>query len=87
MIQTLGFTSFGGKGVPWRGTVPFRPNYVPSSPENAHARAHRIRDVQLLDRCLVRAQTLLRDLHFDGDERGNGSDKSLDGWVDEQFLC
>ena len=38
---------FGGKRVPWRGAVPFRPNYLPSSLENACARACCIRDVCL----------------------------------------
>ena len=74
---------FGGRSIPWSGAVPFCPNYVPSSPENSRARACRVRDVRLRERRLAWAQNLLRDIHFDGDERGNGSDNSLDGWVDE----
>ena len=74
---------FGGRSVPWHGLVPFRPDYVPSSPENTCARARRICDIRLQENRLVWAQTLLRDLHFDGDEWGNESDDSLDGWVDE----
>ena len=78
---------FGGRSVPWRGTVPFYPDYITSSPENARARVGRIRDVCLWENRLARAQTLLRDLHLGGDERGNRSDDSLDGWVDQYFLC
>ena len=74
---------FGGRSVPWCGTVPFRPDYVPSSPKNVRARARRVRDIRLWERRLARAQSLLRDLHFDGDDQGNGSDESLDGWIDE----
>ena len=74
---------FGGRSIPWCGAVPFHPDYVPISPENARARARRVRDVRLRERNLARAQNLLCDLHFGGDERGNGSDDSLDGWVDE----
>ena len=40
-------------------------------------------DVRLRQRHLEWAQTLLRNLQVDGDERGNGSDDFLDGWVDE----
>ena len=76
---------FGGRSVPWRGAVTFHPSYVPSSPENAHARARRIHAVHLRERRLAQAQALLRDLHFDGDERGNGPDDSLDDWLDEQW--
>ena len=82
-LATYSRPRFGGIIVPWRGTVPFRPDYVPSSPENARARARRIRGVCLRERRLAQAQTLLHDLHFGGDERGNGSEDSLDGWVDE----
>ena len=39
--------------------------------------------VRLRERHLAWAQTLLRDLQFGGDERGNGSDDSLDGWIDD----
>ena len=74
---------FGGRSVPWRGMAPFCPNYVPSSPENARARAHRVCDVRLQERCLARAQALLSNLHFDDVVWGNGSDDSLDGWVDK----
>ena len=74
---------FRGRSVPWHGVVPFCPAYVPSSPENERARARRVRAVCLRENRLARAQTLLRDLHFGGDEKGNGSDDSLDGWVDE----
>ena len=76
---------FGGRSVPWHGVVPFRSNYVPSSPENARARIRRVLDNHLRENRLERAQTLLRNLHFGG-ERGNGSNDSLDGWVDE-FFC
>ena len=53
---------FGGRSVPWRGAVLFRPNYVPSSPENACARARRVHDVRLRERRLARAQTLLHNM-------------------------
>ena len=52
--------------------VPFRPDYLPSSPENARATAHRVREVCLRENRLARDQTLLRDLHFGGDEQGIG---------------
>ena len=67
------------------GAVPFHLDYFSSIPENVRARAHHMRDVRLRERRLARAQTLLHNLHFDGVERGNGSDSSLDGWVDEYF--
>ena len=63
---------FGGRSIPWRGAVPFRPDYVPSSPENARARGCCVRDVRLRENCLARAQTLLRNLYFGGDGRGMG---------------
>ena len=74
---------FGEKIVPWRGTVPFRPNYLPSSSENVCARARRICGVRLRENRLARDQTLLHDLHFGGDERGNRPDDSLVVWVDQ----
>ena len=39
--------SFGGRSVSWRGTVPFCPNYLPSSPVNARAGLCRVCDVRL----------------------------------------
>ena len=80
-LETCYIPHFGGRRVPWRGDVPFRPYYLPSSPENAHARARRVHDVHLRENRLARAQTLLCDLYFGGDERGNRSDDRLDGWV------
>ena len=82
-LETRSRPRFGGIIVYLRGAVPFRPNYVPSSLENVRARARHICDVPLWERRLAWAQTLLHDLHFDGDEQGYGSDDSLDGWVDE----
>ena len=82
-LETRYRPRFRVRSVPWCGAVPFRPNYVSSSTENGRTRACRIRDVCLLERHLARDQTLLRDLHFDGDEWGNESDASLDSWVDE----
>ena len=46
-------------------------------------RARRVRGIRLRENPLARAQTLLCDLYFGGDEQGNGSYDSLDGWVDE----
>ena len=73
---------FRGRSVPWRGAVPFRPNYVLSSPEKARP----VLCVCLRERRLAQTQALLHELHLDGDERGNGSDDSLDGWNDAQWL-
>ena len=61
---------FEGRSVPWRGVVPFRPYYIPSSLENARARAPHVCYVRLWERHLARDQALLRNLQFDGDERG-----------------
>ena len=58
------------------------PIMFPVVRKNAHSRARRIHDVRQRERRLARAQALLHDLHFDGDEWGNGSDDSLDGLVD-----
>ena len=74
---------FGGRSFPWRGAVPFRPDYLPSIPVNAHARARRVRDVCVRENLLTWFQTLLRALHTGSDERGNRSDNDLDGWVDQ----
>ena len=71
---------FGGRSAPWRGTVPFRPNNLLISPEKARPVLY----VRLRERRLALAQALLRDLHLDGDKRGNGLDDSLDGWNYEQ---
>ena len=61
---------FGGRSLPWRGDVPFRPDYLPSSPVNARATAHRVRDSHLQENSLAQAQTVSRDLHTGGDKRG-----------------
>ena len=58
--------------------VPFRPDCITSSLENARAWARRVCDVFLMEIRLSRDQTLLRNFHFHGDERGNGSD---DSWM------
>ena len=82
-LETHSRLLLGGRSVHWRGAASFRPNYVPSSPENTRARVRRVCDVCLQERRLAQAQTLCRDLHFGGDKRGNGSDDRLDDWVDE----
>ena len=65
---------FGGRSAPWRGAVSFRPDYLPSSPKNARARARRVRAARLQENRLAQTQTILRDLQFDGDERhGRGA--------------
>ena len=74
---------FGRRSVPWRGAVPFCPNYLPSSPVNAGTIAHRVCDVCLQENCLAQAQTLSRALRTGGDKRGNRYDEDLDGWVDQ----
>ena len=74
---------FRGRSVPWHCKVPCCPAYVPSSPENERARARHVCTVCLWENRLEWDQTLFRDLHFGGDEKGNGSDDSLDGWVHE----
>ena len=53
---TLSRPRFGGRSVPWRGVVPFCLNCVPSSPENARARAPHISYVCLQEKRLARAQ-------------------------------
>ena len=32
-LETRSIPLFGGRSVPWRGAVPFRPDYLPNSPE------------------------------------------------------
>ena len=81
--ETCSIPRFGGRRVHRRCAAPFRPKYLPSSPENARARARHVCDVHMCENCLAWAQTLLRDLHFGGDDRGNRSDDSLDGWLDQ----
>ena len=81
--ETLSRPRFGGRNVPWRGAVPFYPDYLPSSPVNARARARRVYDVRLRENCLARAQTLLREIHIGSDKRANRSEEDLDGWVDQ----
>ena len=69
----------GGRSVLWRGALPFRPDYLPSSPVNVRARARRVRDVRLRENRMGRVQNLLRALHTGGDERGNRPNNDLDG--------
>ena len=82
-LETQSRPRFGGRTVPWHGTVPFYPDYLPSSPVNTRTLARRICDVQLREKRLVQVQTLSRTLHTGSDERGNRSDDDLDGWVDQ----
>ena len=60
---------FGERSVPLRDAVPFRPKYVPSSPENARAREPGVHYVCLQERHMARAQDPLHDLYFDSDEQ------------------
>ena len=46
---------FSGVDVPWRGAVLFCAVYLPRSPENACATAHRLRDIRLWEHRLARA--------------------------------
>ena len=82
-LETESRARLGGRNVPWRGAVPFRPNYLPSSPVNTRAIVRRVRGVCLQENRLAQAQTLSRVHHTSGDERGNRSDNDLDGWVDQ----
>ena len=80
-LQTQSGVHFGGRSVPWRDAVPFRPDYLPRSPVNTCTTARRVRDVCLRESRLAWAQTLSRAHHTGGDKQGNRSDQDLDGWV------
>ena len=52
-LETCSRPCFVGRSAPWRGAVPFRPDYVPSSQENARAKARRVCGVRLRERRLA----------------------------------
>ena len=60
--------------------------FVPIMFSVVRKKARPVLYVRLRERLLALAQALFCDLHFDGDERGNGLDESLDGLVDEQWI-
>ena len=82
-LQTQSGVHFGGRSVPWRGAVPFRPAYFPRSLVNMCATARRVCHIRLRENRLTRAQTLSRSHHTGNDEWGNSSDDNSNGWVDQ----
>ena len=82
-LETQSRPRFGGRSIPWHGDVPFRTDYIPSSPVNAPARERRFRDARLRENHLTPPQTLSGALHTGGNEQVNRSNDDLDGWVDQ----
>ena len=74
---------YGGVDIPWRGSVPARPDYLPRIPENARATARRVREDLLRKHRLARAQSLSDYRHILRDEMFNRTDCALDDLWDK----